>query len=270
MDSSNKKGKFLGVDYIDSMKSHYPQFIEGDAQSEIDGNLKIGFIDRWCDQLDQVGVDSSNRFVPLDERPWNYERSAWAESSGRDLRTLGARGAYKGLINLKPSIDLVLYSNLIWEMAPKTIIEFGSLQGGSALWFADQLDSAHNQGEVHSFELCYKCIHPSATHPRLTFHETDLNDISSLDADLFKNLPHPWLVVDDAHTNLRNLVPFVSQFMTSGDYYIIEDVFLTPRSDMISSAIEICNSLGFLVDTKYTDAFGTNVTCSLNGWLVKT
>lgn len=38
---------------------------------------------------------------------------------------------------------------------------------------------------------------------------------------------------------------------------------------MILNLVSSFHELGFLVDTKYADAFGQNVTTSPNGWLIK-
>jgi hypothetical protein len=86
---------------------------------------------------------------------------------------------------------------------------------------------------------------------------------------MFEQLPHPWLVVDDSHENLDKLIPFVASYMTPGDYYVLEDVLIWQNSRIIADMVDMCRNLGFLVDSKYTDAFGVNVTCSPNGWLVK-
>jgi cephalosporin hydroxylase len=229
-------------------------------------------------RIDIVGVDSPDRFQPIATRPWHSERSAWVSSgAGQNVRHAGAHYSYRGLIHLKPAIDLVLYSNLIWELQPRTIVEFGSLQGGSALWFADQLEALCGHGGVHSFELCYRCISPRASHPRLRFYEADLRDLGSIDSKLLARLPHPWLVVDDAHENLDELVPFISGFIEPGDYYVVEDVFCfhpdrVGREHMAFGADRLAttlDTLGYVVDTKYTDAFGVNVTASPNGWLAR-
>jgi cephalosporin hydroxylase len=269
---------FFGHEYIAALKKHYPELVNGANRSKVDRVLHVGSIENWIRQLDRFGVDAPDRRQRITARSWGWARSAWlASGAGNDVRHAGAR-AYKGLILLKPAIDLVLYSNLIWELQPRAIVEFGSLQGGSALWFADQLDAlCGGEGEVHSFELCYRCISPRALHPRLRFHETDLRNLASVDPALLATLRHPWLVVDDAHENLVNLVPYVARFMRSGDYYVVEDVFCfhshrVGRARMAFDAdrlASIFDSLGFLVDTKYTDAFGQNVTASPNGWLVR-
>lgn len=265
MEKPTKEARFFGKEYILALKEHYPAYVEG-----ADRELHVGLVGQWVRHFDIVGVDGPGRFQRVTDRPWNSDMSAWKVSGGGgNLRHKGAYGSYKGLIQMKPAIDLVLYCNLIWELQPQTIVEFGSLQGGSGVWFADQMQVLCGRGEVHSYEMCYKCISPRAAHPLLHFHEADLRDLGSLDSAFFERLPHPWLVVDDAHENLPNLMPFVASHMSSGDYYVIEDVMGYPTVGTIQDFSDMCNDLGFLVDTKYTDAFGINVTCSPNGWLVK-
>jgi cephalosporin hydroxylase len=262
--------RFFGKEYIAALEQHYPEFIEGLHRQTVDRRLHIGFVERWINNLDIVGAEGPDRYQRIVDRPWSSAKSAWGSSgSGPNLRHMGACGSYKGLIQLKPAIDLVLYSNLIWELEPNAILEFGSLQGGSGLWLADQLEILCGRGEVHSFELCYKCISERASHPRLKFHQADLSDLKTLDRDLLHELPHPWLVVDDAHANLTNLIPFIADFMKPGDYYVIEDVLTNMTSAGISAIVRIIGNLGFMVDTRYTDAFGINVTCAPNGWLMK-
>jgi cephalosporin hydroxylase len=265
-----RESKFFGKEYIAALQEHYPELVQGAHRQTVDRKLKIGFIERWMNHLDIVGNEGDQRYRKLRDRPWASQRSAWAAAGGgQNLRHAGACGSYKGLILLKPAIDLVLYSNFIWELEPETILEFGSLQGGSGLWFADQLEILCGRGEVHSFEMCFKCISDKAKHPQLTFHEANLSDLTTLDRVFFERLPHPWLVVDDAHVNLINLIPFLAEFMRPGDYYVIEDVLANLTWAGASVLIQLCDSLGFLVDTRFTDAFGLNVTCSPNGWLIK-
>jgi cephalosporin hydroxylase len=49
---------------------------------------------------------------------------------------------YKGVRCLKDPFDLAIYTKLIWDLRPKSLIEIGSNQGGGALWFADMLTVA--------------------------------------------------------------------------------------------------------------------------------
>lgn len=176
----------------------------------------------------------------------------------------GAGMHYKGLLNMKSPMDLALYSMLIWELKPAAVIEFGALQGGSALWLADQLDSQLGAGVVHSFDLNPTSISERARHPRLTFHRGDVRDFATLDAELLRGLPHPWLVIDDAHANVMNLLGWVGQFLRTGDYYVIEDVVAGLPADPLDRLLA---DHQLLVDTFYCDNFGYNCTISPNGWL---
>lgn len=261
----SRKRTFAGAEYLDAYRKHYPELYKKKLYA-------VDVFDHWQLHEDELGADDTpDRFVPLEKRSWVMLQHAWNISSTSDLRWIGACKAYKGLVNLKPPFDLVLYSSLIWEVQPKTIIEFGALQGGSSLWLADHLEMLCGAGEVHSFELFDKCIHPRAKHPRLHFHKADLRDVKNLDTAFFEQLPHPWLIIDDAHTNLENLGPYFGKMMAVGDYYIWEDVFLRKwaTSEKIAIAVKIAKESNLMVDRKYTDAFGYNVTCSPNGWFRK-
>jgi cephalosporin hydroxylase len=263
---------FNGLEYLVSLRSHYGQLLKNGGLATLDERLHIGFVRHWAANIELVGVDSPQRFQAIAERAFAMKQNVWITSFDRGpegLRRVGASSSYKGLIHFKPPCDLVLYTNLIWELAPATIIEFGALQGGSSLWFADQLETLCQIGSVHSFELLDRCIHPNAAHPRLQFHQADLNDLMTLDRNLFLTLPHPWLVIDDAHANVIGLLRFMSELMQAGDYYVIEDALLRATPGQIGELVELCNSATLMVDSKYSDAFGYNVTCAPNGWLRK-
>jgi cephalosporin hydroxylase len=47
--------------------------------------------------------------------------------------------AYKGRVLAKMPEDLRTYQHIIEDSAPEVIVELGSFDGGSAIWFADQL-----------------------------------------------------------------------------------------------------------------------------------
>lgn len=173
---------------------------------------------------------------------------------------------YKGLLCGKSPIDLWLYSACMWEVKPRTIIELGSFQGGSALWFADQADAMGLDCEVHSFDILDKAVSPRAKNPRLHFHHADLKALNEFNLDLLKKLPHPWIIVDDAHVNVLNTLSMFREFMQEGDYFIKED------TDGLGTAVEaveylsLAEKLGFMVDSVYVDGFGFNVTTARNTW----
>ena len=58
---------------------------------------------------------------------------------------------YKGIPTFKNPFDWALYPILLWEVRPKTIIEIGSNQGGSAAWLATH--GAHPYLLVEDWEV---------------------------------------------------------------------------------------------------------------------
>lgn len=250
------------------LASGYKAFCEAAIKNYPDQIKPGGYFD-WAITLSKgMNTECSDRFATPSSRGWNS--SFHAKLFPNQYTKLGAFAqTYKSLINMKTPFDLYLYSRLIWELQPKTILELGSLQGGSGLWFADQMSVlCEDKGEVHSFDINTKCIHESANHPKITFHNVDLSDTTNFDEDLLKKLPHPWLVVDDAHVQIFSIFAFFEPFLVSGDYYVIEDNPLHADKEIIEG-LQLIEKLGFLIDTYYTDAFGTNFTCAPNAWLRK-
>ena len=245
------------ADYARALREHYPSYsvdpgtaltLEAAAGGE---NLK----------------PRADRFQQPEQRHFGSARNAWEACRGT-LPT-GTASNYKGLMRIKTPFDIVLYGNLVWELRPRTILEFGSLQGGGALWYADLLDAqAVEGGEVHSFDLMDKCVSPRAKHARLSFHHVDLFKLETLDPKLLARLPHPWLVIDDSHVNVLAVLRHVDRFVEVGDYYVLEDLGLAPGIQFVEGLQQACQ-LGYAIDTDYTDAFGYNVTAAPNGWLRK-
>lgn len=255
-----------------------------------------GMLDQGAIELIRNVVSSKpdGRFVKPTEREWICDFDGWMfpKRSGAFRYERAMALTYKGLINLKTPFDLALYERLIWELQPRTILELGSFQGGSGLWFADQMTvSCREPCEVHSFDLYTKCRSASAKHPRLHFHQVDLMDLDSFDAALLERLPHPWIVVDDSHIKVFEVFQFLNRFLAPGDYYVMEDVPMLAtvrrrrnkimfvyekllnrlkkhRARVVAGA-KVFEDAGFMVDTHYTDAYAYNMTCSPNSWFRK-
>lgn len=214
-------------------------------------------------------ADHSDRFAKPSDRVWFSSINPWSPVK-RNTKVGALAQTYRGLMLQKTPFDLALYPRLIWELQPRTILELGSFQGGSGLWFADNVSMlCEKPGEVHSFDLHTKCVHEDARkHPLLTFHQIDLSDVANFDEDLLLRLHHPWLVIDDAHVQIFSMFSYLNNFLVSGDYYVIEDNPVFANREIIDG-FQLIEQSGFLIDTYYTDSFGTNVTCASNAWLRK-
>ena len=40
---------------------------------------------------------------------------------------------------------------------------------------------------------------------------------------ILQSMPHPWIVIEDAHINLINVLEHFHKYMIPGDYFIIDD-----------------------------------------------
>ena len=155
----------------------------------------------------------------------------------------------------KSIYDFALIPMIIWEIRPEAIVEIGSGEGASAIWMADLCKSYNLSTIVHSMD-----IEPlNIEHERVTFTKGDSMQISDFDTE---NLPHPWLIVEDAHVNVNEIITYFEQHMQAGDYLIIEDSW-----GKKGSTLRIPNTLQ--VDAYYCDYFGINATSAMNTILRK-
>lgn len=246
----------------------YKDFLEAVHKNYPDQIRPGGLLDMGIAIRNVVDANYTDRFAKPSARGWMS--AIYPKSFPNRSTKIGALAlTYKGLIHIKTPFDLALYTRLIWELQPKTILELGSYQGGSGLWFADHMSVLCDvPGGVHSFDLHTQCIHENAKHPLLTFHHVDLSDVATFDENMLMALPHPWLVIDDAHVQVFSIFSYLSDFLVSGDYYVIEDNPLMANKEIIDG-LQLVEEVGFLVDTYYTDAFGINLTCAPNAWLRK-
>lgn len=134
------------------------------------------------------------------------------------------KSRYKGVRMLKSPFDLYLYGALLERLRPGTVIEIGTLEGGSAVWFADQM-------QIHGIKPCVVSVdknsRPVIRDPRVLFLEADAMNLASVfDTDHLAHLPRPWLVVEDsAHTFevTRAVLDYFDASLQPGDYIVVED-----------------------------------------------
>jgi cephalosporin hydroxylase len=122
---------------------------------------------------------------------------------------------WKGLTLMKDPMSLTIYQQLIQDLKPKTILEFGAYEGGSALWMKDLCKSLNLNTRVitidNNFNLNLKDIE---------FIKLDVNEIKNFN---FGKLESPMIVIEDCHHNISGIVEKVDKFMKIGDFLIIED-----------------------------------------------
>ena len=186
---------------------------------------------------------------------------------------------WKGIILNKGITEIGLYPMILSEIKPRTIIEIGAFNGGSAIWLADNLEIFGVEGSVYAIDIDLSLLDTKAkADPRVNFIEGDCNNLSAvLPKTILDKLHHPWLIIEDAHVNMLGVVEyFHNHGLTSGDYLIVEDTstFMweywsdnwddqqenakgrQKMSDLRSWLLE--HEDEYLIDTHYQDMYGYN------------
>ena len=96
---------------------------------------------------------------------------------------------WRGIILLKDPLSLTINQQLLWELKPQTVIEFGAYKGGSALWTADMLKIFECQSRVISIDIDLSLLDAAArSSPHVEFIQGDLLQVE-------KCLPEEFLKV---------------------------------------------------------------------------
>lgn len=186
---------------------------------------------------------------------------------------------YKGIQMVKSPFDIALYPLMIWDLKPRTIIEIGSKEGGSAIWLADQVRSFDLEAKIVSIDLLRV---ETVQDPLVTFLQGNGRHLGEiLTPQLLSSLPHPWLVIEDAdHAEPTSyaVLQFFHPWFNEGDIIVVEDGII---SDLYPAVFPSCSSgphlalkrflaeagSAYVVESQYCDFFGYNVTWSSNGIL---
>jgi cephalosporin hydroxylase len=130
---------------------------------------------------------------------------------------------YRGRALLKFPEDLRMFQHAIEETKPEVIVELGTHDGGSALWFADQLQVLCGHGQVITVDRTNIVIDD----PRIFFICGDLTLVSDKVSAVVGG--RRAMVIDDsAHdyqTTLASLRLY-SPLVSLGCYFIVEDTIV--------------------------------------------
>jgi len=204
-------------------------------------------------QKDVENIVSQPRYIPFPDRPTTshiHIDNLLMSQGVKDCMT------WRGIALGKSIYDFALIPMIIWENKPASILEIGSGEGASAIWMADTCKSYNLSTRVISMDI----EPPKIEHEGVTFLEGDSREINNK-FDI-KNLPHPWLILEDAHIEVNKVITYFEKHMQIGDYIIIEDSVGKKLSNLI-----VPRTLH--VDAYYCDYFGINATSAMNTILCK-
>jgi cephalosporin hydroxylase len=187
--------------------------------------------------------------------------------------------SYRGVPMIKNPFDHALYPLLLWNIKPKTIIEIGSKNGGSALWFGDLMNNFGIDAHIYSLDIVKV---EDVSHPKVTFMEANGRELEkTLSKSFIDSLPRPILVIEDADHSYETssaVMKFFHPFLKGDEYMIIEDGIISDLSKDPSTnsgphrAIKefiAANPGEYEIDCYYNDYFGYNFTWCTNGFLKK-
>jgi cephalosporin hydroxylase len=164
---------------------------------------------------------------------------------------------WKGLTLMKDPMTLTIYQQLIQDIKPKTIIEFGTYDGGSALWMKDLCKSLSLDTKVITIDI--KPIEPIK---EIEFINLDVNKINDFQ---FSKYESPIIVIEDCHENLKGIFNKVDNFLKKGDYFIVEDTLdISKYSEMIKLDLN-----KYKINRKYCDFWGKNNTWNCDSFFEK-
>lgn len=184
---------------------------------------------------------------------------------------------YRGVPLQKNPFDLAIYPLLLDRTRPRTLIEIGSYQGGSAIWFADQASLLGLDLRVISIDLE---VPATVARPSIDFLRGDARKLETvLPSPVMNALQRPLMVVEDSSHlagTTAAVLEFFDTWLRSGEYIVIEDGILSDMrvADLYDGgplrAIEAFlekRADRYEVDRGLCDYYGRNVTWNVNGYL---
>ena len=171
---------------------------------------------------------------------------------------------WKGLTLMKDPMSLSVYMMMLQEIKPKTILEFGTYDGGSALWMSDMMKSLDYPCDIHTFDINARKVN-LPPNSGVTFHQLDnykIKNFMTQKRNLFEEMKSPILVIEDSHENVNELIRTIDPFLNSGDYVVIEDTIeVKIYKETIDKGM---SKMKYVLDTFYCDFWGHNNSCNVN------
>ena len=210
----------------------------------------------------------------------NREKSGLNEFVLKSIQNATFNYKYKGINCIKNPFDIAIYTKLIYDLQPKTIVEVGSAYGGSALWFADQLRNFNIDGKIYSLdiELPVGVIDPIVTFLAGNIYELQNSELPGI----LERAERPLLVIEDGPHRFESCVcalNFFDQYLSSGEYIVIEDGIVNDLGKEYEKyengpnkaiATFLNNHPGkYIIDYNLCDYYGHNFTWNTNGYLRK-
>ena len=207
---------------------------------------------RYVEFSDRVYTSTIHNFFSdfVDEYTSTIKQAKWQ------------RFKWKGLTLMKDPMSLAIYQQLLQDLRPGTLWEFGTYEGGTTLWMKDVLQSIGASCDIHTFDIAEEQCKLQKT-DGIAFHRLDnrrIKEFVSHNRGIFEAITPPLLVIEDSHENVGELLEVVDEFIKPGDYLIVEDTLAEWKHEAVRNFL---HDRPYRVDTHYCDFWGHN-----NSWIV--
>ena len=169
------------------------------------------------DEIDRASRERSDVSIPTAYHQWYYDSVVW-----QSIRWLGIQV-------FKSPMDLWVYQEILTEMRPNLIIEFGTHAGGSAVYFADILDDLGIDGEVITIDITMEHVADLArTRNSIRFIESSSIDPAvkaTLKLAAAQRPGRIFAILDSDHSKAHVYAEMVMMrdILRAGDYLVVED-----------------------------------------------
>ncbi|MGI9648280.1 MAG: CmcI family methyltransferase [Acidimicrobiia bacterium] len=155
--------------------------------------------------------------APTDYHIWYYGAGVWKSTSWLGVRTL------------KSVSDMWNYQEILAELRPRLVIEFGTAYGGSALFFASVLDGLGVDYRILTVDTLRNRIDDQALdHPHIevfTASSTSPETVTRI-AELKELHPGPiFAILDSDHSapHVAEELAAITPLLAPHDYLVVED-----------------------------------------------
>ena len=136
---------------------------------------------------------------------------------------------WMGVTCWKSVSDMWNYQEILWRLRPSLVIEFGTYQGASAMFFATIMRAIGKPLRVLSVDISHKHLHPSAK-ADLDIEFMESSSVAPAVGERITQLrgeyPGPvYAILDSDHSCEHVLaeMKLLRPLLVSGDYLVVED-----------------------------------------------
>jgi cephalosporin hydroxylase len=154
---------------------------------------------------------------PEEYHKWYYNTFVWKKTS------------FMGVTTWKSVSDMWNYQEILFDLKPSLVIEFGTSQGGSALFFATIMKRIGQPFKVLSVDISHKHLDPTARHdPDILFVESSstLPAIADQIQRLKSEFPGKIFAILDSDHSMDHVLgemKLLRPLLSPGDYLLVED-----------------------------------------------